>query len=101
MIKLRVVHNNANLAFQQLLEKDNSFTIHERNLQKHAVKHNISPLPGLENFESKANSYNLRYNREWEVPKVRTVNNGTETIRYREPKTGELLPEDMRIFFPI
>ena len=98
---LRVVYKNANLTFQQLLEKDNSFTIHERNLQKLAVemykvKHNISPLPVQELFKSQANSYNLRNNREWEVPKVRTVNNGTETIRYRGPKTWELLPDEIK-----
>ena len=45
---LRVVYKSDNLTFQQLLEKDKSFTIHERNLQKLAVemykvKNDISP----------------------------------------------------------
>ena len=98
---LRVVYKNDNLTFQQLLEKDNSFTTHERNLQKLAVemykvKHNISPLPVRELFKSQGNSRKLRNNREWEVPEVRTVNNGTETIRYRGPKTWELLPNNIK-----
>ena len=51
---LRVVYKSDNLTFQQLLEKDKSFTIHERNLQKLAVemykvKNKISPLP-VQNF---------------------------------------------------
>ena len=34
---LRVVYKDEKLTFNQLLEKDNSFTIHERNLQKLAL----------------------------------------------------------------
>ena len=45
---LRVVYKNSKLTFEQLLEKDELFTIHERNLQKLAiemykVKHNLCP----------------------------------------------------------
>ena len=35
---LRVVYKNSKLTFEQLLEKDGSFTIHERNLQKLAIE---------------------------------------------------------------
>ena len=98
---LRVVYKNDNLTFQQLLEKDKSFTIHERNLQKLAiemykVKHKMSPLPVQEIFKPKTNSYDLRNKIEWEKAKVRTVNNGTETIRFRGPETWELLPDDIK-----
>ena len=34
---LRVVYSDDNLTFEQLLEKDNSFDIHDRNLQKLAI----------------------------------------------------------------
>ena len=34
---LRVVYGNSELTFEQLLDKDNSFTIHDRNLQKLAL----------------------------------------------------------------
>ena len=94
---LRVVYKNDDLTFQNLLEKDNSMTVHDRNLQKlcvemFKVKHGMSPPPVQELFKAKVNSHNLRHNKEWEVPKVRTVNNGTESIRYRGPMTWELLP---------
>ena len=98
---LRVVYKNDDLTFQQLLEKDNSITIHDRNLQKLAIemykaKHKISPVPVQQLFRHKGNIHNLRNDREWEVPKVRTVNNGIETIRYRGPKTWDLLPNDIK-----
>ena len=69
---LRVVYKSDNLTFQQLLEKNKSFTIHERNLQKLAVemykvKNKISPLPVQELFKFRGNSaQNIRNNREWD-----------------------------------
>ena len=95
---LRVVYKDSNLTFQQLLEKDNSFTIHDRNLQKLAiemykVKHNLSPIQEL---FSQGSSVNLRNTQDWEIPKVRTVNNGLETIRYRGPITWNLVPNKIK-----
>ena len=84
------------LTFQELLEKDESFTIHERNLQKLAtemykVKHNLSPKSTQELFIPATRGKN-----EWVLPRVNTVNNGLETIRYRGPKTWELVPEEIK-----
>ena len=96
------MYKSDNLTFQQLLEKDKSFTIHERNLQKLAVemykvKNKISPIPVQELFKSRGDTaHNMRKIREWEVPRVRTVNNGTESIRYRGPETWELLPNEIK-----
>ena len=47
---LRVVYKDDNLTFEQLLEKDNSFTTHERNIQNLAilmyqVKNDLCPAP--------------------------------------------------------
>ena len=93
---LRVVYKNRDLTFQQLLEKDNSFTIHERNLQKLAtemykVKHNLCPKPFQELFTP-----SIRGKNEWVIPRVKTVNKGLETIRYRGPKTWEIVPEEIK-----
>ena len=97
---LRVVYKDYNLSFEELLEKDKSFTIHDRNLQKLAiemykVKHNLSPSP-IQDIFSKGTSRNLRNNNEWVIPKARTVNNGIETIRYRGPFTWNLVPNEIR-----
>ena len=40
--------------------------------------------------------YDLRNKRNWEVSDVKTGAYGTETIRYRGPKTWELLPSDIK-----
>ena len=98
---LRVVYKDDNLTFEQLLEKDNSVTIHDRNLRKLAVemykvKNNLSPIPVREIFKELENTENLRSGKDWDLPKVRTVNNGIETIRYRGPKTWNLLPNDIK-----
>ena len=93
---LRAVYQDKHLTFEQLLNKDGSFTIHERNLQKLAVemykvKHNLCPKPIQELFIPA-----IRGNHEWVLPKVRTVNKGLETIRYRGPKTWELVPIEIK-----
>ena len=98
---LQIVYKNDKLTFQELLDMDNSITIHHKNLQRLAtemykVKNNISPLPMQELFTAQANVHDLRNKRCWEIPNVRTVHHGTETIRYRGPKTWELVPPEIK-----
>jgi DNA-binding protein len=98
---LRLAYKNDSLSFQELLELDNSFTVHERNIQKLAtemykVKNHLSPLPMQNLFSEQTTSYELRSERCWEVPRVRTVNNGTETIRFRGLKTWEMVPNEIK-----
>ena len=98
---LRVVYKDDELTFQQLLDQDNAITTHDQNLKKLAiqmyrVKHNLCPLPVQELFKNYENPYNLRNGRCWEIPNVRTVNYGCETIRYRGPKTWDLLPAEIK-----
>ena len=93
---LRVAYKNSDLTFEKLLEKDGSFTIHERNLQKLAtemykVKHNMCPKPIQELFTTA-----MRGNSEWVLPRTKTVNRGIETIRYRGPMTWKLVPEEIK-----
>ena len=93
---LRVVYKDSGLTFEELIEKDKSFTIHERNLQKLAtemykVKHNLCPKPIQDIFTK-----TIRGKSEWVLPRVRTVNRGIETKRYRGPLTWESVPEDIK-----
>lgn len=88
-------NEDKNLTFEELLEKDGSFTIHERNLQNLAikmykVKHNLCPKPFTELFAPA-----IRGNHEWILPKNNSVNKGIETIRYRGPKIWELVPKEI------
>ena len=98
---LRLVYKNDDSTFQELLAMDNSVTIHERNLQRLAtemfkVKNKISPVPIQGMFKNHINHHNLRSNRCWEISKVRSVNYGTETMRYRGPKLWEMLPPNLK-----
>ena len=102
---LRVVYkNDDNLTFEELLVKDNSFSVHDRNLQKLAelmykVKNGLCPLPLRNIFSYQDNTIKIR-NKEngekWIIPKVRTENKGIETLRYRGPFIWNLLPDDIK-----
>ena len=59
---LRVVYKDINLSFQDLLDLDNSMTIHHRNIQKLAVemykiKNKLSPIPMMDIFRNHVNTY--------------------------------------------
>ena len=98
---LRIVHKNDNLTFQELLNIDNSFTIHHRNLQKLAtemykIKNNISSSLMIELFPLNKNTYDLRNKRCWETSNVRTVSYGTETLLFRGQKIWQIIPDTIR-----
>ena len=102
---LRVVYkNDEDLTFEELLVKDKSFSVHDRNLQKLAelmykVKNSLCPLPVQNIFTSKDNDVALRNNgngENWRIPKVRTEHRGIETLRYRGPLTWNLIPDDIK-----
>ena len=98
---LRIVYKNPNLNFQELLDLDNSFCIHHRNLQKLAtemfkIKNKIAPTLVQELFPIHNNMYNLRNQRDWQTFNVRTVGFGTETLLFRGQKTWQLLPDSIK-----
>ena len=98
---LRLVYKNENLSFQDLLELDNSVTVHQKNLQELATemykaKNNLSPRPMQDLFTAHVTTHDLRNKRYWDIPKTRTVCYGTESVRYRGPKTWELLPDNIK-----
>ena len=99
---LRIAYKNSNLSFQELLDPDNSFTIHHKNLQKlviemYKIKQNLSPKLISELSTLHNSSFNLRNNRCWKTSNVRTVAYGTETLLFREEKTWNLIPEYIKI----
>ena len=92
----RIVYTDKNSTFQELLEKDNAVTIHQRNLQRLAiemykVKSQISPLPVQEMFKVHNYDYELRKKRCWETSNVKTVHYGTETVLFRGTKIWEMI----------
>ena len=98
---LRLVHNDNTSSFYELLQKDNSFTIHHRNIQKLAlemyrVKHRIAPKIICELFNEANVPYNLRQDVSFRSYNVKTVLYGTETLSYLGPKIWNLVPPDIR-----
>ena len=98
---LRVVYKDELLSFSELLDKDNSFSIHDKNLQMLAiemykVKHNLSPSFMQSIFITVEKRYNLRNNPEFETKNIRTTYNGTKPVTYRGPKTWELVSKEIK-----
>ena len=98
---LRIVYSDDTSSFEYLLRKDNSFTIHERNIQSLAIElfkivHGTSPEIMNSVFPLKAenrfNSTNV-----FETHNVRTVHNGTNTLSFLGPKIWSILPKDIKM----
>ena len=98
---LRLVYKEPILTFEELLRKDNSFTIHHRNLQKLAtemykIKNDLSPTLMKFIFPDRTISYNLRNINPFQSTNVRTVYYGTETISFRDLKIWALVPDEIK-----
>ena len=95
----RLVYKDENLTFEELLETDNSFTVHNRNLQKLAVemfkiRNRLAPQPMQDLFKEKINQYDLRNKKAWEGNNIRTAIYGSETVTFMGRKIWELVPTE-------
>ena len=98
---LRLVYKDKNMTFDELLDEDNSVSIHHRNLRKLAtemykVKNNLAPAFMKELFKEQLAGYNLRKHDSWLPSNIRTTQWGLETIAYRGPKIWEILPANIK-----
>ena len=98
---LRLVYRQPNLTFEELLIKDNAFSIHHRNLQKLVIEmykfhKNLSPEIMKFVFQESTNAFNLRNRNPFSGRNVRTVYYGTETISFRGSKIWALVPEEIK-----
>ena len=99
---LRMVYKDYNLSFNELLHKENSFSIHHRNLQKLAIEmykayNDLSPFLVKSIFPMREIPYNLRNFNPFQSTNVHTVFKGAETISFRGPKIWDLVPEDIKV----
>ena len=88
-------------SFNTLLEKDNSVSIHAKNLQTLMIemfktKVNINPPFMKEIFCERTVTYNLRNNNEFLLPRVRTTSYGSETIKYIGQRLWLSVPQHIR-----
>ena len=47
-------------------------------------------------FQNSASTYNLRKNSNFPIRKVHSLNHGTESLLFLDPKTRELVPENIK-----
>ena len=94
----RTICNDKQLSFNELLEKDGSVSIHERNLQVLATKisDGLSTPLMKDIFPINRNPYNLRQNCQFSRPRINTVYNGTESISNLGPKIWDLVPSNLK-----
>ena len=97
---LRVIYNDKQSSFTELLYKDSSVSIHIRNIQRLAIKmfkfyNGLSP-PLMNNIFKlrEENPYNLRHVSELSRPMINSVYHGTESISFLGPKIWDTLPEN-------
>ena len=83
---------------EQLLENDNSVSIHHRNIQTLAtemykVTTGLSPEIMNEIFQIREEScYNLRYTSQFTISPIDSFYNGRESVSFMGPKIWKLIP---------
>ena len=100
--ELRLVYQNKNLSFSELLELDNAVTIHQRNLQVlvieiFKVKNNLSPEIIKQVFDLQKPYYTLRP----ETSQFRRENKNTthydiQSVKLLEPKIWYKVPKNIK-----
>ena len=98
---LRVVYRDYNATFSELLSKDKSVTIHQRNLQLLATeifktKNELNPKIMEDIFTFKNVDYNLRNNTSLKIGNLKTVYYGTESLTNLGVKIWNLLPNEYK-----
>ena len=99
---LRIITYGDNVStFQQLLQKDNTVSIHHRNIQTLAIEmfkvsKDLSPSIVKEIFQERRIPYNLRNENSFVARHVNSVYHGTESLSFLGPKIWELVPPDLK-----
>ena len=96
---LTIVYQDYASSFTELLEKNNSTALHNRNIQLLAtelfkVKNGLSPAFMNEVFvENAQHYYNLTKKTEFKRNNVKAVYNRTETLTFLGPRIWEIMPD--------
>ena len=99
---LRLVYKNETfLSFDDLLKRDRSVSIHQKNLQILATencktKNDLGLKIMKDTFHFIQKPYNLRNDPELQRRRNRTAYFGTESVSSLAPKIWELIPSDIR-----
>ena len=95
---LRVIYSDKQPSFSELLQKDDSISIHMRNIQSLVIEmfhfsRNILPPIMNDIFDQKDNSrHSLRQISEFSRTLVKSVCHGSEDVSFLGPKIWDMLP---------
>lgn len=99
---LRILYKDDISTFDELLKRDGSYTVHQRNIQSLAIemykaKNNIGP-DLLHNIfvERQYNGPTLRSNSDFVKPSVHSVHYGTDSLRYFGCSVWNLIPNEIK-----
>ena len=98
---LRIVYNDNESTFEDLLKKDNSVSVHHKNIrllgiELYKVKNNLLTHLMSEIFNLRNIDYNLRSQTDFKQGPVNTVNYGLKSLRYLAPKIWDIIPLEIR-----
>ena len=98
---LRAIYRDYNSSFDELLEKDNSYKIHDRNLEKlvagiFKVKMNLSPEIVKEVFEIVEGPHALRNEPKLKSRKIHSVRYSIEIASFVGARVGNSLPSNLK-----
>ena len=98
---LRFLYNDYISSYEDILQKDFSFSVHDRNAQNLAIEiykylHKI-PSSLFDNIFANQNcEMKLRTNTELTVPSIRTVFHGENSLRYFGPLLWNIVPTEIK-----
>ena len=99
---LRIVYGDCKSKFDELLETDSSFSIHDRKIQTLAIEifkflNGLSPQIMNEVFQVKSPTpYHLRDKNELYSRDPKTVAHGTESVSFMAPETWSVVPQELK-----
>ena len=99
---LQIVYSDNKSSFDELLETDNSVSVHHRNIQflateLYKIVNGLSPEIMKEAFPFNENtSYNTRNKRKVHSRSINSVTIGSETLSHLAPKIWELVPVEIK-----
>ena len=95
------MYNDYKSTFENLLELDNSVSIHHRNIrllsiELYKVKHNLSNQVMSELFNLRNINYDFRSQTDFELGPIYTTGYGVRSLKYFAPKIWNAVPIDIR-----